>query len=584
MLIKRGRPATAGFGIIETLVAMGIFTIVASTAATTVLHSFSANRLGDQETEATLFAQEGIEAVRSIKNQGWNAFVSSAVAHNCASGCGLDSLSGSWAFSSGSDTSETFTRTITISNVYRTGADIIEGGATLDQDVKKITSTVTWNFSPSRSNTTKVVTYLSHWEKAIGIVCNWSSAQIEGTFDKDGNTDPNDIFVEGDYVYLVSDSQSGGRHEFFIINISYSAFPTLESSLEIGNDVSGVDVSGDYAYLSTSGNSSELTVINIANKSSPSLVATLDLGGNQDAYDVFVADNYAYVVKQSGWDNNKELYLVNISTPVAPVEEGSYEVSENTNAIFVSGNYAYLATDGGSKELEVVDISNKSSPTQAGIYNPPGFTSGRAIYVSESTAYLARSSSAEPELLILNIADPGNISEIGNFEVGANTWEVQVSGNYAFLATEVNNQELMVVDISNLASPFQATSLDLNGDTFGLANSLTRCAVYLANASNSEELQIIIPSAPTPTPTPTPTPSPSPTPTPTPTPSPTPMSTPTPTPSINTCFDYCQSLGYSSGICRRSRNWCLLYGETYESGGDQYCTGGPSADTCCCSP
>lgn len=58
----------------------------------------------------------------------------------------------------------------------------------------------------------------------------------------------------------------------------------------------------------------------------------------------------------------------------------------------------------------------------------------------------------------------------------------------------------------------------------------------------------------------------------------------TPTPGVSTCSDYCQGEGYSSGICRQDAAVCTANGETHESGGDQYCTGGPSEDTCCCAP
>lgn len=50
------------------------------------------------------------------------------------------------------------------------------------------------------------------------------------------------------------------------------------------------------------------------------------------------------------------------------------------------------------------------------------------------------------------------------------------------------------------------------------------------------------------------------------------------------CESYCQSLSYSAGTCRNNPSQCTVNGEAYESGGDAYCTGGPSADTCCCLP
>lgn len=51
---------------------------------------------------------------------------------------------------------------------------------------------------------------------------------------------------------------------------------------------------------------------------------------------------------------------------------------------------------------------------------------------------------------------------------------------------------------------------------------------------------------------------------------------------LTTCVDYCQSLGtYTTGTCRNNSGRCTLNGETYKSGGDQYC---PSGKVCCCHP
>jgi type II secretory pathway pseudopilin PulG len=56
----------------------------------------------------------------------------------------------------------------------------------------------------------------------------------------------------------------------------------------------------------------------------------------------------------------------------------------------------------------------------------------------------------------------------------------------------------------------------------------------------------------------------------------------TPTPS--TCPLYCTGLGYSGGTCRANPTQCVSNLEIYQSGGDTFCTGGASADTCCCAP
>lgn len=51
-----------------------------------------------------------------------------------------------------------------------------------------------------------------------------------------------------------------------------------------------------------------------------------------------------------------------------------------------------------------------------------------------------------------------------------------------------------------------------------------------------------------------------------------------------TCTTLCQSMGYSTGSCRANVAQCVANGETNELLGNPLCTGGPSADTCCCKP
>ncbi len=54
---------------------------------------------------------------------------------------------------------------------------------------------------------------------------------------------------------------------------------------------------------------------------------------------------------------------------------------------------------------------------------------------------------------------------------------------------------------------------------------------------------------------------------------------------VSSCTNYCQTIGsYTLGTCRANTQQCTNNGETYESGGDIYCTGGGGADTCCCAP
>lgn len=56
------------------------------------------------------------------------------------------------------------------------------------------------------------------------------------------------------------------------------------------------------------------------------------------------------------------------------------------------------------------------------------------------------------------------------------------------------------------------------------------------------------------------------------------------TPPSGTCNDHAVSLGYSTGTCRENSIQCVINSEDYLAGGDVYCTGGPSTNTCCGLP
>lgn len=51
---------------------------------------------------------------------------------------------------------------------------------------------------------------------------------------------------------------------------------------------------------------------------------------------------------------------------------------------------------------------------------------------------------------------------------------------------------------------------------------------------------------------------------------------------ITTCNQYCQSQSFATGTCRGNAGQCTANGETYQSGGDIYCSN--PTRRCCCHP
>jgi len=545
-----------GFGLIETIVALGIFLIVAVTGVSTILHSYSVNRLSDEESQAAFYTQECNEALKSIKNQDWN---------NLSVGTyGIDKSLSYWSLvGSPNLLASKFTRTLTISEAYRDGSNnLTTTPGTLDENALAISCEITWNFSPTRNNSISWDTFVTYWEKPITATCDWSSTSITATVNISSNNDAYDIAYSNNYAY-VGTGTNGSAEEFYVIDVSNPSSPNIAGSAEIDNNVFEISLSGNYAYLATSDNDGELTVVDISNPVNPIVVANLDLGANQDALSVTVLNNYAYIGKAAGGGTNRELYVINISTPTLPGEVGNYEVDENVEDIFISGNQAYLATAGNNNELTIVDISTPASPNLTSTLDLGGNQDALSIYVQDNYAYIGKiaGGGSTREFYIVNVNDPNNPIQIAEYETDGNIYDLLNYDSNAFLSTNNSNQEIQIIDISNPNSPNLNSSIDLSDSAYGLDFNPVSCILYAASTDDSNEFQIIQPGA-NPTPSPTPTPSP-----------------------ITTCNEYCINLTtYSGGTCRQNTNQCNNNNETYESGGDTYCAGGPSADTCCCAP
>src|SRR5882724_1903364 len=151
-----------GFLVIEVMIAAALFVIFSSGIIAVVLQAFDGNRLGSEETTANQYAAEGLEAVRSIKNQSFSNLVSTTSA-------GLMQSGGVWTVNGISNSFGKYTRVISISAVLRDGSgNIVSSGGSTDSATKKVTSTVSWKVNAARNDSVILSTYLTNWRSLIG--------------------------------------------------------------------------------------------------------------------------------------------------------------------------------------------------------------------------------------------------------------------------------------------------------------------------------------------------------------------------------------------------------------------------------
>jgi len=162
-------PKENGFSVVEIILACALFMILSAGSIAVILQGFDANRTATETIVANQYAIEGIEAVRSIRNQSYANLVATASA-------GLTrNASNTWTFFGTKNQfgpNSMYTRVISISTVYRDSispsGNIVDhttypGGGTLDTNTMKATVTVTWNHSPTRINNVIQTTYFTNW-------------------------------------------------------------------------------------------------------------------------------------------------------------------------------------------------------------------------------------------------------------------------------------------------------------------------------------------------------------------------------------------------------------------------------------
>lgn len=156
------------FSLVEVVVALAVFAILAAGVFNITTSSYR-NFYGKGDKQVLKeFAQEGIEAVKAIRNNSWQDIENVSGAGN--QGITKDN-NGYWEFSGSSNTLDVFTRVISITDVQRNSSwEIVDAGGTNDPLTKKVTVTV----SADGMEDYVLTTYITDWAHKTWLQTDWS--------------------------------------------------------------------------------------------------------------------------------------------------------------------------------------------------------------------------------------------------------------------------------------------------------------------------------------------------------------------------------------------------------------------------
>ncbi len=291
-------------------------------------------------------------------------------------------------------------------------------------------------------------------------VSNPASPVIDGSLRVGGAKAANNVTVNGTTAYIVSNTATGTNKDFNIINVSNPAAPSVTGGLKIGANNTGVVVSGNYAYISTSTSTKQLNVVNIATPTNPTSSTTVNLGANGTGIVLSGSDIYIST------DNNAatgELRIYSISTPGSPTSVGDYEVGGNVNRLAISGNYVQLVTGVASKQLINVNVTTPSTPTLAS--NVTLSATANAVFTSGFYAYVGTADTSK-ELQVVYAGPQYQAS--GTFE--SSTFDAGTSVGFNYLTytdtVPVGSTLKFQVAANNTGSGWSYVGPDGTGSTY----------------------------------------------------------------------------------------------------------------------
>jgi prepilin-type N-terminal cleavage/methylation domain-containing protein len=489
-----------GVSIVEILIAITIFAIFSVGAFYLSVDALHRDAKIELDNVALSYAQEGIEAMRNIRDRNFLLLTNGD--H------GLEKVNGSWQrIPAPENIDDFYFRTIVVSDVFRDDDGNIAEIGTFDPDTKKIVSRINWEWRDFFSQSVSITAYLSNWggvdfvqmtcgdfetgnladtvlvdldgppEDNCGVVLDIEEPESTFLVSANVGNHANDVTVDGNYAFVSNDKNHNGLSA---VDTSDKENPVILSEINVGDRGLYVKKQNNYVYVGVRSRNGGLVIVDVSNPSSMSIVSTLNVGqyGNQ----IDLKGNYLYMGTANSKDSLKVVYVSNKS---APSIVKSIDFKGIVRSVKVYGDYLFVGLENDKDSFHVFDISNSASPvfvTKLDLGEQVNDIEIQGFY-----AYVGIENTGA-SLKILNVANPENPVLIKTLNIGAEIEAIAISGNYLYAALDDQNAGMAVVNISDPASAYLVHNSDVTGKATGIASDGPY--VYITTRTNNRGLVI----------------------------------------------------------------------------------------------
>jgi hypothetical protein len=472
------------FSLIEALLAVALFSASASMMITTMISAQDSNLAAANLNKASLMAEEGLDAVKSIRNEFFTNITDGDYQ--------IAITSGAYTLQPGIETIDTFTRQVTIDS------------NALDTYHKRVTVEVTY---PNRTGANRLVqaqTIITDWQRTISTGTNtWISPIITIENDIDGNGDLRDLIIDGDYLYGLRSTND----EIVVFDISDPAIVTELDSLSIDAGPYTMVKRDDFLYIASSANGQEVAVIDVSNPNNIKRVDEIDLSKNNNNVDGVLtdpSDNIYIAVRNYGRSSlpskpkstqQYTLYAYDNSKPKKLSLESTYMQLGSKVKIYnaeIKDDYVFLGTNQSSKEIIVVDVSDIYNMTESHFIDLPGNDDVSALKILGDLMLIG---TTDGYAYIYSVANPASPVLISSITLTNKVHSIMKVEDYLLIAVEDGwTTKLEVYDMSNQSSPSFVSETDIRSDIKDIAYDPINNLLYLGTVNNTRELVQIEPS------------------------------------------------------------------------------------------
>jgi hypothetical protein len=283
-----------------------------------------------------------------------------------------------------------------------------------------------------------------------------------------------------DSLAYVAASNAPGWDNFWIVDVSDEANPTVVGSTEIPNvDLYDVVVSGDYAYAAACTYVNGIYVLNIAEPTNPVNLAGYYFPTPEGIQHLAISRDLLFA--SSGL--SQCVWILDISNPLPIDCVSTITLPTTAGGIFV--RFPYLFATARFSGLFVFDVSDPAAPVQVAELATTGYDYDIEIFGSRG--YVTTDSPRG--IQIVDVSDPAAPTRLGRLSTRFFVSAVSVDGGFGYLAGE--NAGLQIADLGDPTNAYLLGGIDTDcalevrfrsylaflGDRGGLRIAASQCPI-----------------------------------------------------------------------------------------------------------